>query len=110
MQFLIDLAENRSFTLSNNLYTGGFVPVFHPGSLKTGVTLITDSVCFYGAVLGPIFWSSFSMVDASFAASRDELLERPHVWKGGKQQQPGGGSGAGRKHLAGGVASSLGDV
>lgn len=58
-EFLIDLPENHSFTLSNNLHTRGFVTAFLTDSLKTGVTLFKDCVCFYGAVLGPILRSFF---------------------------------------------------
>lgn len=107
MPFLIELPENRSFTLSNTLHTRGFVTVFLVDSLKT---LFTHSVCFHSAVLGPIFRSLFSMVDSGSEASCDKLLDRLHVWREGKQKQPRGGPGAGSKHLALGVSSSLGEA
>lgn len=110
MPFLIELPENCSFTLSNTLHTRGFVTVFLIDSLKTGVALFTHSVCFHSAVLVPIFRSLFSVVDSGSVASCDKLLDCLHVWREGKQKQPRGGPGAGSKHLALGVASSLGEA
>lgn len=86
-----------------------FVAVFLPESLKTGVGLFTDSVClrrrvgahflifiFNGRLqLGSLTW---------WIAGPSSCLE------GMKTKQPRGGPGAGRKHLAGGVASSPGEV
>lgn len=85
MHFLIELPENCSFALSNNLHTGSFElftlsPFFFPSLLKQA-SGYSQILCVYGAVLGPIFRSLFSMADSSWAASRDESLGRLHVWK-----------------------------
>lgn len=59
MHFLIELPENRSFALSNNLHTRGFELftlslLFFPSLLKQ-VLGYSQILCVYGAVLGPIF-------------------------------------------------------
>lgn len=59
MHFLIELPENRSFALSNNLHTGGFelftLSLFFFPSLLKQVSGYSQILCVYGAVLGPIF-------------------------------------------------------
>lgn len=57
MQFLIELLENRSFALSNNVHTRGFelftLSLFPFSSLLKQVSGYSQILCVYGAVLGP---------------------------------------------------------
>lgn len=57
MQFLIELLENRSFALSNNVHTQGFelftLSLFPFPSLLKQVPGYSQILCVYGAVFRP---------------------------------------------------------